>query len=276
MWIIASFGNAPLWAPALARLEKNFKQLPTEYIGVTHNQKDLEKKFKEEEVLGFISSNPRGFGYWIWKPILLLKVFEDYPNCEGIIYIDAGCELNININSLNRLNEYRNLANNQGLLAFELNTLEIDFTSPYLFNFMNMEATQNMRQCMATTFLIANTDFGKSFLNEWLRIMKSDNFRLVKGEDDDAIRKEIVVPKYYVEHRHDQSIFSMLVKKYGLQTIREESEWYPNWLSKGLDFPIWASRNRLRISVTSSRILNLSYRLIRKTIWLLTFRKKIV
>lgn len=273
MWIIASFGNTPYWSPALNRLKKNFRRLPPNYAGVTHNEKDLENKFKELGLIEFISKNPRGFGYWIWKPILLLKILEDFPKCEGIIYIDAGCELNLNENSIKRLDEYKNSAIKNHILAFQLNVLESDFTAPNVMEKLGIDNQEFSRQCMATTFLISNSAPAIIFLKKWLELMTSDDFKLLRGEDDPLVKKTTVFPEFYVEHRHDQSLFSLLVKSNSAKIIREESEWYPNWLGKGRDFPIWATRNSLRVSINSNKCIYYGYLLIRKLVWLISLKR---
>lgn len=273
MWIIATFGNKPNWKPALRRMKSQFGKLPDGYKGIVYDQENLKKELISLNQWDFVNNNHRGFGYWIWKPILILELFKQFPQCTGVIYLDAGCELNINQNSMKRLGQYQDLAMQQGVLSFELNALEIDFTSPYTANKMEMVIDSSWRQSMATTFIVTNTEFGKQFLTTWFELMLSDGYRLLKGEDDVFVSTHCTTPYFYKEHRHDQSIFSLLIKKNGLISIREESEWYPNWSTKGANFPIWAARNRLRISIKCKRITNLSYRLLRKLINLITIGK---
>ena len=42
----------------------------------------------------FILSNPRGYGYWIWKPYLIQQKLLEIPDGDILLYSDAGCELN--------------------------------------------------------------------------------------------------------------------------------------------------------------------------------------
>ena len=48
----------------------------------------------------------------------------------------------------------------------------------------------------------------------------------------------------FVEHRHDQSIFSVLAKSKGFQAVGDETWFAPHWFREGKDFPIWAARWR--------------------------------
>ena len=36
----------------------------------------------------------RGFGYWVWKPEILLRQLERMEEGEELLYTDAGCRLN--------------------------------------------------------------------------------------------------------------------------------------------------------------------------------------
>ena len=42
----------------------------------------------------FILSNPRGYGYWIWKSYLIQQKLLEIPDGDILLYADAGCELN--------------------------------------------------------------------------------------------------------------------------------------------------------------------------------------
>ena len=44
--------------------------------------------------IGFIKNNMRGYGYWIWKPKIILESLKQLPENDILIYLDAGCELN--------------------------------------------------------------------------------------------------------------------------------------------------------------------------------------
>jgi hypothetical protein len=39
--------------------------------------------------------NPRGYGYWVWKFYLIGKILKSMPEGELLLYLDCGCELNV-------------------------------------------------------------------------------------------------------------------------------------------------------------------------------------
>lgn len=64
-----------------------------EIIGFT--EKDLindEDFWKNNE--NFVITNPRGFGYWIWKPHIINKELEKMEEGDILIYADSSCEIN--------------------------------------------------------------------------------------------------------------------------------------------------------------------------------------
>src|ERR1035437_10409977 len=63
----------------------------------------------EPEILKYCTDNQRGFGYWIWKPILIKKTLLDIDYNDIIVYADAGCT--INSNAVSRFQEYVDLLN---------------------------------------------------------------------------------------------------------------------------------------------------------------------
>ena len=46
----------------------------------------------------------RGAGYWLWKPFILLNVFNRMQSDDIIVYLDSGCS--INVNGKDRFKEY--------------------------------------------------------------------------------------------------------------------------------------------------------------------------
>ena len=63
----------------------------------------------------------RGFGYWCWKPQIILQVLENLDKGDVLQYTDAGCHLNPA--GKWRLSEYFDMARNnrQGVVAFQAN-----------------------------------------------------------------------------------------------------------------------------------------------------------
>jgi len=184
----------------------------------------------------FIEQNGRGYGYWLWKPYLNSKLFDRINDNDIVVYADSGCELNPK--GMKRLHEYFDKVNksNYGMLTFDMEHLkEKCWTKNDLIEFMDPNNKNNHKetgQYMATSFIYRKCDHVKKLFNEWYKLAQdyhNINNDPSKSKNDDC----------FGEHRHDQSLFSLLRKKYKTEVISDET--YPPGNEK---MPIWASRKR--------------------------------
>jgi hypothetical protein len=187
----------------------------------------------------FILNNSRGYGYWIWKSYLTMKTLETMNNNDILIYADAGCSLNNE--GIARLHEYFDLVKNSdyGILSFNVGLCEKTYTKMDLFEYMNMnnEKELNDGQLVGGIFIIKKCDHSVNLVNMWYNIM-SNNYNLI-----DNSPSNLPNDNSFVEHRHDQSVFSLLRKKYGSVVIHDET-WYPNFNEIHVkNYPILAKRS---------------------------------
>lgn len=191
----------------------------------------------------FIESNPRGYGFWLWKPFVIKKSLENLELNDILIYADAGCNFNFTPLSLKRLNEYVEMVDNSvyGILTFQLNHKEIEYTKYETFEKIISHDNENIAQfkesgqCIATIIIMRKNPHTVNLVNEWLRF--SEMYDLIND-------KHTSETSVFKDHRHDQSIFSLLVKKLGSLKIPDETFFHPNWYENGINYPIWATRQR--------------------------------
>ena len=187
----------------------------------------------------FLETNQRGYGFWLWKPYIIKTFLDKLQDGNILVYADAGCT--INPNGLPRFNEYMNILDtnedNYGIISFQMNHLpEIKYSKRLLLE--TIGATEEMAmsgQCIATTMIIKKNAHSTMVVDKWWEL--AQNYELIND-----VRMPQENPQF-IDHRHDQSIFSVLVKKYGSIKIPDETIFYPDW-TKGLDYPIWATRQR--------------------------------
>ena len=74
-----------------------------------------------EKHKNFMLENPRGFGYWLWKPKIIQLMLDRIPEDDILVYQDAGNELNTQ--GEKRFKQYTELAFDYGLVAFNLDSL---------------------------------------------------------------------------------------------------------------------------------------------------------
>ena len=223
---------------------------------ITSNKIDETLKYKIKKLS---VGKKRGFGYWIWKPYLIKKIFDKIDYGDIINYVDVGCHI-IKKNSF-RFNQYldfikqdenwilpfqyhKNLNHNIENISFP-DRDERKYTKGDLleyFDFYNSTEVTHSPQFWAGCFFIKKTDTSINFLDEWLSIFDK-NFKLI--DDSPSIKKNLVG---FEENRHDQSVYSLLCKKYKLKSFSAyECEWvYLNnertW-QHNKDCPILAKRD---------------------------------
>jgi len=160
----------------------------------------------------FIENNSRGYGYWIWKPYLIMKTLEKINNNDILLYLDAGCELPNNENNHNKILELINKCDENNILYTKTGTNEKMYNKMDLLNYMNMnnDPIKNSIQNQATIIFLKKNSKTESFIKEWYYI--ACNYHLL--DDTPSLSEN---DSSFVEHRHDQSIFSLLTKtdKYG-------------------------------------------------------------
>lgn len=205
----------------------------------------LDERFFDKEFRSFFrqgdKKSQRGYGYWCWKPYCIRRVLQELQEGDILLYADAGCHLNIG--GRQRLVEYIELCRENSLVAFDQNTVEEQYTKEDVFNYLGIsDADTGIRQ--GTQFgggaiLMRKCRSIEDLVGQWYDISRN-HYDLIN--DSPSVLEN---SKSFVEHRHDQSVFSVLAKLHGCVAIQCQ-ETYPqngDWTSMG-QFPIWAMRDK--------------------------------
>jgi hypothetical protein len=186
----------------------------------------------------FLSST-RGYGYWMWKSFLVSRMMELSSDDDLICYADIGCTFNDA--GIARFGEYCALTSEYGSLCFDLGHLERAYTKMDTYKRIFPETLDHLNtgQRCATTFLLKNTQDNRNIFEEIKKIsVENNHFYITDVPSQEQNHEE------FKEHRHDQSVFSLMSKKYKFYCIPDETYWAPNWNVKGKDYPVWATRNK--------------------------------
>lgn len=237
---------------SLKRIKKQAEDL--DYFGgiFIYNEDNLDLEFREYFKDKLIKGS-RGYGYWVWKPQIILQTFRKMNEGDILLYTDAGCHLNKK--GLDRLNYYFKQAeiSESGLFVFQeavkpINpdlefakiNLEKNYTKGDVFDYYNARDKKNISdtgQTIATAFLIKKCHKSESLVKNWLKIFKEEPGFI---DDSPSITPNLVGFK---ENRHDQSIFSMLCKLNNVPFISSSEVWQPDWDKLAL-YPILAKRDK--------------------------------
>ncbi len=181
----------------------------------------------------FIENNHRGYGYWIWKSYLIKKELNKMNDNDILIYCDAGCQ--INVEGKDRLLDYIDMLNNNkdnyGIMSFQLEFKELMYTKRKILDYFSVDNPEYM-QNMATVVLIKKNIHSTNIINSWYN--SCCNYDLI---NDTTCNEH----PSFIENRHDQSILSTLVNKYGSIKVLDETYFHPNW-DTGKEYPFWAKQ----------------------------------
>ena len=176
-----------------------------EYYSYGPNDIDINFKNKNKDIL----SKKRGNGYWLWKPYFILKTFkEKLDEGDYLIYTDAGILYKNSVSLIiNYLNKY-----NEEMWMFKIRYIEKKYTKRDAFILLgaDMPFYTDTYQYMAGIQIYKKSKYTEKFLEDVLYY--SQDKRIITDEPNTLGYKNY---KGFVDNRHDQSILSILIKKYG-------------------------------------------------------------
>ncbi len=211
---LISFGNNP-YHKAQERLKNSALSYFDEIISYQEN--DIGSKFlkKHEKIFSF----KRGFGFWLWKPYFILKTLNKLNEGDFCFYADASSYF---IKSPEKLFDECNKRNGILLFENELHTRTNGiWTKRDSFVLMGMDEQKyyDSFQCSAGYQVYRKNKKSMSFIKEFLETCC--NYDIIS--DSPSIQKDELPD--YKEHRHDQSILSLLAAKKGISLYRDPSQW---------------------------------------------------
>jgi hypothetical protein len=199
------------------------------------------------------SGKSRGFGYWVWKPIVL-RYLEGQNHVSGdqisgVVYADAGCEIPINYYSRKGFLSIFESTKRSAVVADVTRHSEIKYTKRAIFKVLDPHYSHaTTPQISATWLAVRFNSNGRDFLNSWARLALQNNGELI----NDLISKE---DPRFVENRHDQSIFSLLFKVNSFTPHQIKYRRFLGSLTNSIH-PIWTSRNRTGQTIIKSWVNN--------------------
>lgn len=225
------------------RLKKEAKNTGWFKSIVSYHSDDLSPEFCEN--FKNILSHQRGGGYWIWKWDIILNRLEKIPEGDIIIYLDSGC-------SINRLGhkryvEYLEMVKKSTtkILSFQMPHIEKNWTTMEVFNICKnkynvdesvIEKVKNTGQYVGGILIMENNSIIKKLFRDCISIVQKDNNIIT-----DYYNK--IQHEYFRDHRHDQSILSVVRKIYGSEVIpNDETYFIPFGNVESWKYPFWATR----------------------------------
>ena len=181
------------------------------------------------------------------KPWAILNFMEDDVNKFDIIfYIDSGCEIPNNLVSRLRIRFLILKTYKYGAIAERTEYKEIAYSRKNLLDYFELNDWANTSgQIQSTWSMFRNSQQNKKFMMEWIEL-SDPKYKFWQNPVGEELKFQ---SSDFIAHRHDQSIFSLLYKKYGFVTKKTYWEYggkFGNF--RGLSVPIHATRNKTGVS----------------------------
>ena len=219
--ILISFATNDKWTRSQTNLNKSASKHGIDGY-ISFNPKNLNKEFAEK-YSKFLRNDVRGYGYWMWKPIIIKQTFDLIEEGDIVLYVDSG---NTVIHSLDYLiqeavkNDIVLFDNRDGNYQKTTNkNRQWTKRDCYVLMDCDEEKYYASPQVDAAYQIYKKNDRTIKFIDEYIGYCCNENII----SDLKNITKDNL-PEF-LDHRHDQSILSLMAVKHNISLLTEPSEW---------------------------------------------------
>jgi len=199
---------------------------------IEYNFSVLDNSFKEKNKS--ILEYSRGAGLWIWKPYIILKTLRELNEGDLVFYADSGSYFIDHISKLLYLFE------KEEIIIFGSPYKNKQFTKMDAFYFSQIHAYESQHAAASFIFVKKSTST-ISFFEEYLKLC--EDIRIVSDLPNECGLSNF--PEF-IEHRHDQSVLSLLCHKYQISMHRDLSQWGNTFPRENDNYPQIINHNRDR------------------------------
>jgi len=184
-----------------------------------YTPEDLSDDFKA--AVGDVLNEPRGGGYWTWKPYIIADMLSKLKTDDILVYADAGCTLQPA--GVPRLKEYAEMISpktRKSVLAMRLvdgtlygpdGFLQKKWASTPIFEYFHQPMDGEIAkssQILAGVIICRKCPESEKVFGRWLEVAKTrpDLFTDRHNEESKKSNPD------FIDNRHDQPIWSMIVQ----------------------------------------------------------------
>ena len=205
----------------LQRLLNSVQHFGKEFEIIIYPKTEMDPVFVEKNKN--ILTLPRGGGYWLWKPYMIHSIVQLLKEGDVLFYLD----------SKYYFTEYfmdwvKSLLDSQDMVVFKNKPNEQVY---YMKEWCKMDVLdkfgmkekafeQNAIDVWAGCILLRKTPITESWINEWLEMCTYENIT-----DSPSIFPN---EPCFRDHRHDQSLLSILIHKYEIAIPYFEKRYLQN------------------------------------------------
>lgn len=205
---------------------------------ISYGVSDIDANFYEKNKT--ILDQPRGAGYWLWKPYFIVKTLESMNEGDLLFYCDSGSHF---INTIDSLVDVCKTSKDN-ILLFTLEDFHTHkkWTKRDCLHYMQQdkEPYLSTNQILASFVVCIKNKNNISFFEEWLDFAQDS--RIITDSQNTC-----GLPNYpeFKDHRHDQSILSLLGRKHNITTVEDISQWGNDRRSKEIPQIIEHTRSNI-------------------------------
>ena len=184
---------------------------------IEYGPDDIDETFRRQnqEIL----DAPRGGGYYLWKPYFYRKAYDELGEDDYLVYIDSGAVYINKIQYLIECMEHEKVP--LMIFSLEQERIEKGNTKRDAFVLTGCDEAKytDTPQSIGGYFVCKKAPEVQAYLDEVLQY--AQDIRIISDKPN-----VMGLPNYeeFVDHRHDQSIISLISKKYGFIRFRDPSQ----------------------------------------------------
>ena len=206
----------------LNNLLQSVKIYGEEFNIIIFGKNSIDNEFNEKN--NNILKCKRGGGYWLWKPYIINETLKKINDNDIIFYIDSKyyfiehfTNLYVDYMKDNDLLVWKNKPNEP--IWYIKNWCKIDVIHKY--NMIDKVFNENAEDCWAGALIIKKTENTIQYIQEWLDMC-------CIYEDITDTESRIENSNLFNEHRHDQSLLSIVLHKYNIPLQFFEKKYLQN------------------------------------------------
>lgn len=183
---------------------------------------DIDKEFFEKNKQILLLK--RGAGYWLWKSYIINKKLDTVDDGDVVCYCDSKYLIKSDVRDIEK--EYildKNIGITQNKPDQTVFYAEKLYSKEDAFNLMGIKNEYKLKfkespQAWAGFIIIKKANLSSTFIKRWLFYSQNPliitDSRSITGREDPS----------FIENRHDQTVLSLLAKKWGLpfHTMRKQ------------------------------------------------------
>lgn len=186
---------------------------------IEYSPSNIPKEFKEKNKKWFTIGDRQIGKYGLWRPYIISDALSQINNGDYLCYCDSGAYFIRSVDYL--ITSLR--SSSQDIMLFESPLKEYQWTKDDVFRYFDCEKDniKESNQIISTFFIIKKSDFTVQFFAEYL--LASENMPSLFTDEDNVLGGEN--HELFIQNRHNQSVLSVLGKKYGLYPFKDPSDY---------------------------------------------------